>query len=182
MNQSIVTVRYAKAFFSLAKEKELLDTFKSDIEAIMAVCRQSVDFVLFLESPVVKSSRKIKLISEIFSGSVHKLTLKFLILITENKRETFIPDICRNFLELTRKDIGIKTAVLTSAVELSAETIGQLKAVLQKNLNSEVELTQRVNPEILGGMVLRVDDIQFDASLATQLKKVKKTLLETEIN
>ncbi|MBN1822475.1 MAG: ATP synthase F1 subunit delta [Prolixibacteraceae bacterium] len=181
MNESIITVRYAKAFFSLAKEKGMLDTLKADIETVMNVCNESVDFILFLDSPVVKTSKKIKLFTEIFSGSVHELTLKFLILIAENKRESYIPGVCRNFLGLTRENMGIKSAVMTTATELSEATTEKVKQILEKELKSKIELSGRVNPEILGGMILRIEDKQFDASLATQLKKVKTALLETEI-
>jgi F-type H+-transporting ATPase subunit delta len=181
MNESIITSRYAKALFSLAKEKELLNRLKVDIESVLAVCNQSVEFILFLESPVVKTSKKIKLISEIFSGTIHELSLKFLILIAENKRESYIPGVCRNFLDLIRKNMGIKTAVMTTASELSAATYEKVKFILEKEMDSKIELTGKVNPEIIGGMILRVDDKQFDASLATQLKKIKTTFLETEI-
>lgn len=181
MNESIITSRYAKALFSSAKEKEILDRLKTDIESVLTVCNQSVEFILFLESPVVKTSKKIKLLSEVFSGTIHKLTLRFLVLITENKRESYIPGICRNFLDLLRKDSGIKTAVMTTATQLSAETIEKARLILEKDLVSKIELTGKVNPDIIGGIILRVDDKQLDASLATQLKKIKTIFLETEI-
>jgi F-type H+-transporting ATPase subunit delta len=181
MNESIITVRYAKALFSLAKEKGLLGRLKADIESVADVCSKSAEFILFLESPVIKTSKKISLLSEIFSGSLHELTLKFLILITENKRETFIPRICRNFLDLLRKDLGIRTAVITTATQLSAGILEKAKLIMEKELHSKIELNGKVNPEILGGIILRVDDRQYDASLATQLKKIKINLLETEL-
>jgi F-type H+-transporting ATPase subunit delta len=181
MNESIINVRYAKALFSLGKEKGLLVTLKSDIESVLDVCSKSAEFILFLESPVIKTSQKVKLLREIFSGSLHELTLKFLVLVTENNRETFIPNICRNFLDLLRKDSGIKSAVITTATGLPAATIEKARLILEKELNSRIELTGKVNPEILGGIILRVDDRQYDASLATQLKKIKTNLLETEI-
>jgi F-type H+-transporting ATPase subunit delta len=181
MNESIITVRYAKAFFSLTKEKGLLDTIKPDIESIMGVCNESAEFIFLVESPVVKTSKKIKLISEIFSDQVHELTLKFLILITENKRESYIPDVCRNFLSLSRKDMGIKTAVLTTATELSVATIEKVKRIMGKELDSKIELTSKINPEIIGGLIIRVDDKQIDASMATQLNKIRAAFLETEI-
>lgn len=181
MNESIVTVRYAKALFSLAKEKGLLNRLKADIETVAEICVKSPEFILFIESPVVKTSKKIQLFSEIFSGSAHELTLKFLILVTENKRELFIPDICRNFLDLIRKDAGIRTAVITTATQLPAETIEKARRILEREFNWKIELTGKVNPEILGGIILRVEGRQYDASLATQLKKLKTTFLETEI-
>ena len=181
MDQSAITVRYAKAFFSLAQEKSLLDTLKSDIELIYSVCKESVEFILLLESPVVKTSKKTKLISSVFKGNVNDLTLNFLELITQNKRETNIPGICHNFLDLTRKNQNIKSAVLTTASELSSQAINKIKELLGDELKAEIELTTKINEELLGGMVLRIDDKQYDASVATQLKKIKQTLLESEL-
>lgn len=181
MNESIITVRYAKSFFLLAKEKGLLSKLKTDIESVMQICNQSVEFILFLESPVVKTSRKIKLLNQIFSGSIDALTLKFLILLTANKRESYIPGVCRNFLDLTRKDIGIKTAVVTTAAKMSDKTLALIQQIVERELNSKIELAGRVNPDILGGIILRIEDKQFDSSLATQLKKIKASFLETEL-
>ncbi|WP_167616557.1 ATP synthase F1 subunit delta [Maribellus sediminis] len=181
MDQSAITVRYAKAFFSTAKEKNQLTKLKTDIETVLEVCKTSADFILLLESPVVKTSKKAALIKQIFSGSINELTLNFLTLIVQNKREVHIPGICRNFLDLTRKDQNIKSAILTTASEVSASTLGKMKELLGKELNAEVELSAQVKPEIIGGLVLRLDDNQYDASVATQLKKIKQNLLETEL-
>lgn len=181
MDQSAITVRYAKAFFSTAKEKNLLDALKSDIELVLSVCTGSKDFILLLESPIVKTSKKSGLLSAIFQKKVNELTMNFLLLIAKNKREVNIPGICRNFLDLTRKDQNIKSALLTSAAEIDADTIKKVEVLLGKELDATVELSTSVNPDILGGLVLRIDDKQYDASVATQLKKIKQTLLETEL-
>jgi len=181
MDQSAITVRYAKAFFATAKEKNLLDILKDDVQLVFEVCNTSKDFILLLESPIVKTSKKSALIKSIFEGKVEELTLNFLLLIAQNKREVYIPGICRNFLNMTREDQNIKSAVLTTATEVNAVTLKKIKDLLGKELYATIELTAQVNPDILGGMVLRLDDKQYDASVATQLKKVKQTLLETEI-
>lgn len=181
MDQSAITVRYAKAFFSTAKEKNLLDKLKADIQLVLDVCTSSKDFILLLESPIVKSSKKAALVKSIFEGKIEEISLNFLLLIVQNKREVHIPGICRNFLDLTRKDLNIKSAVLTTASEVDASTLKKVKEMLAKELNATIELEAQVNTEILGGLVLRLDDKQYDASVATQLRKVKQTLLETEL-
>jgi F-type H+-transporting ATPase subunit delta len=181
MDQSTITVRYAKAFFSTAKEKDLQDALKSDIKLILSVCNTSSDFILLLESPVVKTSKKTDLLKSIFSGKVNKLTLSFLLLIAQNKREVQIPGICRNFLSLTRKDQNIKSAVITTASKIKKETLDKVEALIAKELDAKIELTSEVNTDIIGGIVLRIDDKQYDASVATQLKKIKQELLETEL-
>ncbi|MFV0590093.1 MAG: ATP synthase F1 subunit delta [Draconibacterium sp.] len=181
MDQSAINVRYAKAFFSVAKEKKLLDTLKADIQSVLEVCRSVPDFVLLLDSPVVKTSKKAALIKQIFESKVDSLTLNFLLLIIENKREAFIPGICRNFLELSKKDQNIKSAILTTASEVNAATVEKIKVLLEKELNATIELSTHINQEILGGLVLRLDDKQYDASVASQLRKIKQNLLETEL-
>lgn len=181
MNISAIRVRYAKAFFSLAKEENMMELLKADIEKVFNVCNYSSDFILLLESPVVSVSKKAELISKIFKGEINILTLNFLLLIAKNKRESYIPGICRNFLELTRKDQNIKSAVLVTASEINTKTIKKIKILMEKELNSKVELSSQVEPEIIGGMILRIDDKQFDSSVTTQLRKIKQQLLETEI-
>jgi F-type H+-transporting ATPase subunit delta len=181
MNHSAINVRYAKAFFSLAKEKKILELLKPDVDLIYNICIESNDFILFLESPVVKTSKKKQLIDVIFSEKVDKLTLDFLKLIVENKREVHIPDICLNFLEMVRKDQNIKTAVITTATGIEKESLEKVKTLLEKELNAKIELSATVKPELIGGLVLRIDDKQYDASVATQLKKIKQRLLESEL-
>lgn len=181
MDHSAIPVRYAKAFFSSAKEKNLMDTLKTDIQLVAEVCNTSKDFILFLESPIVKTSQKTSVLENIFKDRVKEITLHFLLLITQNKREAYIPAICRNFLELSRKDLNIKSAVLTTAAEVHSTTLKKIEALLAKQLNASIELKTKINPAILGGLVLRLEDSQYDASVATQLKKVKQTLLETEL-
>lgn len=181
MDQSAITVRYAKAFFAIAKEKDLLIPLKSDIELILTACNESVDFILLLESPIVKTSKKAELITSIFKGKIHTLTLKFLLLIASNKREVHIPGICRNFLTLTRKDQNIKSATITTATEINKVTISKIELLMAKELDAKVELSCQLDPDIIGGLVLRIDDKQYDACVATQLKKIKQELLETEL-
>ncbi len=181
MDQSAITVRYAKAFFSTAKEKNTLKTLKTDVELVLDVCNNSSDFILLLESPIIKTSKKAELISTIFKGKIDELSLKFLLLITTNKREVHIPGICRNFLGLTRKDQNIKSAVLTTATGIDTDTVGKIELLLAKELGAKVELTSQVNANLIGGMILRIEDKQYDASVATQLKKIKQQLLEAEL-
>ena len=182
MDQSKITVRYAKAFFSLAKEKQMLDVLKEDIDLIGKLSGESADFILLLESPVIKTSQKVKLLTSIFKDKVNELTINFLVLIAENKREIHIPGICRNFVDLYRKDHGVIAAMITSAISLPANIIKQIQSKLESEFKTNVELKEQVDEELVGGFVLRIDDQQIDASLATQLKKVKERLLQTETN
>ncbi|MBA4409861.1 MAG: ATP synthase F1 subunit delta [Bacteroidota bacterium] len=181
MDQSKINVRYAKAFFMLAKEKGLTTELRIDAGLIANVCSGSVDFNLMLESPIVKTSQKVKAIKSIFAGRVNNLSLDFLVLIAENNREKYIPGIFRNLEDLYRKEEGIKTAVITSSQPLDESVILQVKRILEVEFNAKIELSQKVKPELIGGFVLRVEDKQYDASVSAQLKKIKEKLLQTEL-
>jgi F-type H+-transporting ATPase subunit delta len=181
MEHSKINVRYAKAFFTLAKEKGLTLELRKDAGLITSVCATSSDFILMLESPVVKTSQKTLALRRIFEGKIHVLSLNFLLLITENKRENYIPGIFRNLEELYRREEGIKSAILTSALPLNEALVIQIREILEKELNAKVELSQKVDQKLIGGFVLRVEDQQYDASLSTQLRKIREQLLHTEL-
>lgn len=181
MDQSKIASRYARAFFSLGKEKGQLGLLKEDMDTIGKLYHDSSDFKLLLESPALKTSQKIKLLDSILEGKIQKQTLNFVRLITHNKRETHLPAICRNFIYRYQEDKGIQTAVLTSATPLSDATVKQIRSLLETELKSVVEMNIRVDPGLIGGFVLRVGDKQLDASVLNRLKKIKLTLLETDI-
>lgn len=181
MDQSKINVRYAKAFFTLAKEKGLTLELRKDADLISSVCATSSDFNLMLESPVVKTSQKIEVLKHIFEGKINVLSLNFLLLITENKRENFLAGIFRNLEEFYRWEEGIITAILTSAVPLNEALVVQIQKILEQEFNAKVELSQKVDVKLIGGFVLRVDDKQYDASLSTQLRKIREQLLHTEL-
>ena len=179
MNYSAISVRYAKALFMLGKEKNLLSSIKEDMDYIAAVCNQSVDFKEFLKNPVVQSSKKTQVIKRIFETKISELSLRFLELIVKNKREVFIPMISLNVLDLIRKEKNIKTALLITASELDEKLLEKTKKILEKELGTKVDLTARTSPHIIGGIILQIDGKQYDASIATQIKKLKKEMLKS---
>lgn len=180
MDVSAITVRYAKALFSLAKEKNQLGPLKEDMELISSVCKQSEDFNLLLKSPVVKTSKKVHIIRLIFQKKISSLSLQFLELVIQNKRETYIPSMCRNVLTLIRKEKNIKTAVITTAQTINEELLEKATKILEEEMGNKVELSAKVNPQLIGGMILRIDDKQYDASILTHLKKLKQEMLKAQ--
>ena len=181
MNESKISVRYAKALFELGKEKELIDTFITDIQFVENFCNENGDFWLMLESPVVKTSQKREAVKLIFSGMLDTMTLNFLDLVVQNRREIYLKDISRNFLALCRKDQGILSAVLTSASEMEWDTKERLSDLLAKSFKSKIELKEVIDKDIIGGFVIRIEDQQLDASVSNQLNQIKRELHSNHI-
>ncbi len=177
MNTSIIAVRYAKALFILGKEKNKLDTFVQDIRLLDTLINENADLWLMLESPVVKSSQKVSVMKQLLEKSVDALIIQFVDLIITNKRELFLKEMTRIFLNLYRKEQGIIATTLTTATVLDDATRKQLQEKLSQTLNGTIEITEKVDESLIGGFVIRVEDQQLDASVIHQLKTIKRDLL-----
>ncbi|MCK4664501.1 MAG: ATP synthase F1 subunit delta [Bacteroidales bacterium] len=182
MNDSKITVRYAKALFSLAKEKQLLDDIKKDMTLVYSVCNDIDEFSLLLESPVIKPSKKLSIINTIFKNKINDISLSFLKLVIKNRRDNYLKLISLNFIDFYKKSKGIKTVVLTSAVELDKDLKTKIIDQIKKSLKTEIELSEKVDKDILGGFILRIEDKQIDASISTKLKNIKQKLINTSID
>ncbi len=180
MDESKISVRYAKALLSLAREKKLLEAVKTDMEIIFQLFETTPGFTQLLESPVVGTNEKRKLFENVFANRINALTYSFLELLFTNNREAYLKAITRNFLESYRKASGYKIAKMVSAIEIDPTTIEQFKALIRKHFSTEVDLTCNVDPALIGGFILQVEDQQIDASVAAKLKRLKRELLESQ--
>ena len=177
MNESKISVRYAKALFQLGKEKNVLDTVVADMKLVDELCNTVKDFWLMVESPVIKTTQKRKTVKSVLENQIDAISLNFLDLVFQNRREIFIKDMVRNFLDLCRKDQGVVSAKLTTAVTLDEAGKSKLSEMLKKAFDSKIELEEVLDKDIIGGFVLRVDDKELDASVSNQLNQIKRALV-----
>ncbi len=176
MNDSKISVRYALALFESALEKDVLDEARQDMLQLQELSKLK-EFQYFLRSPVMKESEKRKLMNDMLENKAQALTMGLLDLVLKNSRELFIPGIARNFEELYKKHKGIKSAVLISASAMDDTTHEKIGKILKDTLNASIELSTEENAALIGGFVIRIDNQQYDASVANKLKTIKKQLL-----
>lgn len=181
MNDSKISVRYAKALFLLAQEKQMLERVKDDIIVIKSLFDDDKKFELLLENPVLTASEKHALIDKLFKPNFHQYTLSFLHLMVKNRRETHLQSMTYNFLLRYRQHQGIKEAELITAVPLSNPLKQRLIGNVGKHYKARIELEETIDESIIGGFILRVEDQQIDASVSGQLKAIKQSLLETNV-
>ena len=180
MNESQISVRYAKALFQSAAEQHLLDDVYKDMEVLTSTCKLE-DFQYMLEVPTLQPSQKIRLVGNIFEKNISKLSLSMIFLVIKNKRESFLPGIARNFKDFYRKEKGISTASLITAQQVDESEMDGIRKLIKKAYDSEVELTTAVDGDVIGGFILTIEDMRYDASVANNLKNLKKQLLQTSI-
>ena len=177
MNYSKIAVRYAKAVFLLAEEKKQLKEVADDMDTLLKVEKEVPQISDLYKNPVLSSKDKITVLNELFGKSFNEVSLNFIKLIIENKREAHISGVARNFIKRYRESLGIKNAVLTTAVKIDDAKRNEIIEIVKNTYNAEVELESKEDASLIGGFVLQIDDIQFDASISTQLKNIKQELL-----
>lgn len=174
MKETRVANRYAKALLELAIELNVLEKVKGDAELMSNVCKQNRDFVLMLKSPVIKEHKKLSVIKEIFIGKLDELFLRFIIVITRNHREELIPEISNQFITIYKKHKNILPANLETSVKIDAETREKIVALLHNQTNAQIELTEEVKEELIGGFIFSYEDKQYDASILKRIKNLRK--------
>jgi len=176
MNQSIISTRYAKSLIKVGEDNHCLDTMKADMELIYATINENPIFRQLLDNPVVKPLQKRKVMAALLEKRVHSLTLNFISLIIHNRREFLLADVARDFIDLYEKAKGIKRAHILSASGMDDLSKQQLQQQLNVLFKADVRMTAETNPDLIGGFILRVGDLQYDASLSSALQRMRKTL------
>jgi F-type H+-transporting ATPase subunit delta len=180
MNESQISVRYAKALFQSASARKVLDRVYSDMEMITETC-QVAEFQYLLAVPSLAASEKCRISDSVFRDALSELSLSMIHLVIENKREIYLPAIARNFRDLYRRAKGIRAATLVTAQPLEKREVDQIRKVIKGAFREEVMLTQSLDEEIIGGFVLTIEDMQYDASVSRSLRKMKNQLMQTQI-
>jgi len=174
MSNKRIAIRYAKSLVTLAQEEKALDQTYEDMMVFDKACENSREFETFLKSPIVKTELKRKILKKIFENKIGKLAMAFLDIITSKKREGMLKVMIEQFLRLYKQIKNIVSAQIITAVELEPELRTLIKEKLKLANKADIELSEVVNKKIIGGFVLRIDDTQIDASVAKDLRAVKK--------
>jgi F-type H+-transporting ATPase subunit delta len=174
MNHSKITIRYAKALFDLALERNVLEQVKTDMALIDKVCLENRELRVMLHNPVINVAKKQKVMLMIFGNHINKLTLNFIEIISRKRREYYIDGIASDFVDLYKEYKGIKTAYVTSAIALNDLDRKAMLNILKNLTGKEIELVEKMKSELIGGFVLKMDNYQVDQSITTKIKDLKK--------
>ncbi len=178
MQGTRVASRYAKSFIDLTMEQGMLEQAYSDMKTVVALCESNHDFVVFLKSPIIKTDKKQAVLAEIFKGKLNKVTESYLQLITNKKREIYLPQIASEFVNQYKTKKKILTAVVTTANGIDDVTRKKVMEIVKGDSNSEVVLQEKIDKNIIGGFIIRVGDKQVDASIARKINSLKRTFKE----
>ena len=166
--------RYAAALYELADEGKALDRVAADLRSLARALDDSADLTRLIRSPVLGRQDQGRAIQAILDKmGADALTAKFLGLVAQNRRLFALPAMIRAYLAELARRRGEIAAEVTSAQALSAAEADAVTAALRQAVGAKVTVETRVDPSLLGGMVVRVGSRMVDSSLKTKLQKLE---------
>lgn len=166
-------IRYAKAVLDLAKSQNAADAINNDMTTISDTISNNQELSDFLQNPVVRSSIKQSALTEIFKDT-HELTGKLIETLITNKRIALLGSVAKSYTQLFAQLKGSQIAKVTTAVPMTPELETKVLEKVKELTGKETQIENIVDESILGGFILRVGDIQYNASIANKLNRLKR--------
>jgi F-type H+-transporting ATPase subunit delta len=176
MKTTLIAERYAKALFELAGQQQVLDDVYRDMEMLHSLAEENRELNLLLKSPIITPDKKQKILLTLFAKYLHKLSMAFILLMVRKRREEILKEIACNFIELYKTSKGIIMVELVTPVKVGDKTKKEVSQLVKKYSGFEVELTEKTDPDLIGGFVLKWKDKKYDASLRYQLNKFERAV------
>ena len=174
MKDTRAALRYAKAILNLAKDSKEESKVNDDMLLIASTIAESSDLDAMLKSPVIKAEDKKDVLKALFDKKTTNISSGLFLLLEENKRLEILEEVAKQYTIIYDHLKSIDIAKVTTAVPLTKEIEKQVMAKIVELTGNKASLENIINPDILGGFVLRVGDIQYDASIYDYLNELRK--------
>jgi F-type H+-transporting ATPase subunit delta len=175
MSVQRIATRYAKSVLDLAIERSEIEQILKDMQYVRGALR-SRDFLLMIKSPIISTGKKLSIFKRLFTGKLSKTTTSFFDIMIRKSREIYLPEIVDSFIEQYKDYKKISTVVIKTAVPLDEKALEVIRQKLAGSLDTKknLELNLIVDPTLIGGFTLEFEGKQYDSSMATKLKELRK--------
>ncbi|MGE5390471.1 MAG: F0F1 ATP synthase subunit delta [Deltaproteobacteria bacterium] len=180
LNMSVAR-RYAEAFFSIARDNNKIDEYQQELEKIVATIQGTDQLEEYLAHLLIPAKAKKELLGQIFNGQVSPVTLNFIMMIVDKRRENYIGVIADQYKDMADESRNIAKAELVAAREIPEDEVKSLAEKLSASSGKTVQLQVKVDPSLLGGIKLRLGDRIIDGTVAKKLEMMKSQLKQAKI-
>lgn len=177
MLKESIARRYSAALYALAREAGNPAAISTDLDAFIAALQSDPDLVGFYASPVIERDLKMRLLSNALSDRLSDLALNFILLLVRKRRETLLEIVSRQMHELLDQAAGREHAEIASPIPLSPPQLAELARRLSGIYGRNIIPDEKIEPDLLGGLVVQVGDRYVDASVAGKLEELRRHLL-----
>ena len=174
-----LTSRYAEALYLVKKDSNTLVETQSEVKELIKIIKDNPDFTTLLSSSYLSKEERIAIIDQVFKG-VDEETKNLLKIAVENGRGKYVLGILEDFNSLVNVYRGVKEGLVYSAMPLKDEEVAQISSSISKKEKEPVELKNVVDPTLIGGVKVVINDHIYDGSLKHHIENLKSTLLKKE--
>lgn len=182
MKQIEIAKRYGLALFELAKEEDKLFAFREELARVIQTMDEYPDLKKLYLHPRIRREDKKLLLERIFSGNLSKELLNFLKLLTDRRRESYLEAIYQDYLDLLNKEENILEIEVFSAISLPDDLRNKLVEKLTALTGSRISIKEKVDPEIIGGLILKIGDRIIDGSIRKDLEALKNKIVQIPVS
>lgn len=165
--------RYAQALFDFAETNSKIEEINSDILLINSILKENIELKKVIESPHIPLSKKSDIFHTIFNSKIDELSINFLQLIIKKRRVPELHLILDEFIQIYYRFHNIKVAQITLPININDSILNEISAILAKEFHCKIIMKVTIDPNIIGGIIIKVDDILIDASILSKIKKLK---------
>ena len=176
-----VAKKYAHALLMAVKEKNLIDTADEQMTGLRELIRRDRSLINFLTAPQILEEKKYELVRTVFSERLERLFIEFLVVLIDKHRVRFLPDILDEFDRLVNAEKGVLKATVISATKLDQSVYDDLRPKLAKKTGLKVEIEKKIDPAILGGMIVIMHDEIIDGSVRHGLDLIREKLERVKV-
>ena len=169
-----INLNYAKALFLVASDMGQLDAVCSDMRTVSDVCSQNHILGTLFANPVIRESKKVAVLSDLFSERVSKISMLFLTFVVRKRRAVNLKGIANAFVQLYRDENNIVLSTLVTASEVGDDVRQAVCDAVGNHTGKQVELTTKVDPSIMGGFSVTYDNNMYDARISSQIARLRK--------
>lgn len=173
MSDSRAAIRYAKAILDLSVENKGEEAVEKDMRSIVSTISDSKELREMLASPIIQGKDKKQTLNAVFKGS-HSITEGLITMMVDNKRIGMLNEVALKYIILSEQKKGKDVAIVTTAVPLTEDLEAKVLKQVAKLTKNKVTIENKIDESIIGGFVLRVGDLQYDASIANKLDNIKR--------
>ncbi|PSL02995.1 ATP synthase F1 subunit delta [Cecembia rubra] len=174
MSDIKVASRYAKALLELAVEKNQLEEVNRDVNQLLEIAAENRNIVLLLNSPIINTDKKHNVLKALFEKTGNPITLSFFDIITRKNRANNLVETAKEFKKQYNQHMGIQVAEVTTTFVLTDDLREQFKSIVKEISGlDKIELVEKINKELIGGFVLKVNDKLLDDSISGKLRLLK---------
>ena len=179
MNTAIVVTRYARALVKYVRETGNGEQVSSEAQTLVQALTDVPDLQrMMVVRDVISDAKKLALLQSALGGSVSVQMDRFLRLVLRSGRADLLKDIMRNFVRMYQESMGVRHARLTASQQPTEQLIDRIKALVREKTGRDVMVDVQVDPSLIGGFILDIDDYLLDASVKRQLDLIREQFIE----